>query len=50
MRKENEVRNLLKNIVINDNNIRLSVLEGSRTNKKITKDEFQDNDISFFVT
>lgn len=50
MRKENEVRNLLKNIVINDNNIRLSVLEGSRTNKNIPKDDFQDYDISFFVT
>src|SRR5699024_11661031 len=48
--KENEVRNLLKNIVINDNNIRLSVLEGSRTNKNIPKDDFQDYDISFFVT
>src|SRR5699024_2463009 len=50
MRKENEVRNLLKNIVINDNNISLSVLEGSRTNKNIPKDDFQDYDISFFVT
>src|SRR5699024_6946923 len=50
MRKENEVRNLLKNIVINDNNIRLSVLDGSRTNDYIPQYDFQDYDISFFVT
>ena len=50
MREENEMINLFKNIVMNDDTIRLSVLEGSRTNKNIPKDAFQDYDISFFVT
>jgi len=50
MRKEKEMIELFKNIVMNDDNIRLSVLEGSRTNKNIPKDYFQDYDISFFVT
>ena len=50
MRKENEMINLFKNIVMNDDRIRLFVLEGSRTNKNIPKDDFQDYDISFFVT
>ena len=35
---------------MNDDRIRLSVLEGSRTNKNIPKDDFQDYDISFFVS
>lgn len=47
MRKENEMINLFKNIVMNDDRIRLFVLEGSRTNKNIPKDDFQDYDISF---
>src|SRR5699024_9252658 len=50
MREENEMMNLFKNIVMNDDTIRLSVLEASRTNKNIPKDEFQAYDISFFVT
>ncbi|HEY4600328.1 MAG TPA: aminoglycoside 6-adenylyltransferase [Cerasibacillus sp.] len=50
MRKEKEMINLFKNIVMNDDGIRLSVLEGSRTNQNIPKDDFQDYDISFFVT
>lgn len=50
MRKENEMINLFENIVMNDDRIRLLVLEGSRTNKNIPKDDFQDYDISFFVT
>ncbi|HIZ53106.1 MAG TPA: aminoglycoside 6-adenylyltransferase, partial [Candidatus Enterococcus avicola] len=50
MRKEKEMINLFEYIVMNDDGIRLSVLEGSRTNKNITKDYFQDYDISFFVT
>lgn len=50
MREENEMMNLFKNIVMNDDTIRLSILEGSRTNTNIPKDDFQDYDISFFVT
>jgi aminoglycoside 6-adenylyltransferase len=34
----------------NDPRIRLVTLEGSRTNKNIPRDEFQDYDISYFVT
>ncbi|WP_163528064.1 aminoglycoside 6-adenylyltransferase [Halobacillus ihumii] len=49
MRKEEEMINLFENIVMNDDGIRLSVLEGSRTNQSILKDDFQDYDISFFV-
>ena len=50
MREENEMMNLFKNIVMNDDTIRLSILDGSRTNTNIPKDDFQDYDISFFVT
>lgn len=47
MRNENEMMSLFENIAMNDDRIRLSVLEGSRTNKNIPKDDFQDYDISF---
>ncbi|QQK76177.1 aminoglycoside 6-adenylyltransferase [Salicibibacter cibarius] len=50
MRNEKEMINLFENIVMNDDGVRLSVLEGSRTNKNIPKDDFQDYDLSFFVT
>ncbi|MED4531563.1 aminoglycoside 6-adenylyltransferase [Metabacillus fastidiosus] len=50
MRTEKEMINLFERIVKNDKRIRLSVLEGSRTNGNIPKDNFQDYDISFFVT
>ncbi|HHP1041596.1 TPA: aminoglycoside 6-adenylyltransferase [Bacillus thuringiensis] len=50
MRNENEMMALFENIAMNDDRIRLSVLEGSRTNKNIPKDDFQDYDISFFVS
>ncbi|WP_341301372.1 aminoglycoside 6-adenylyltransferase [Lysinibacillus sp. FSL H8-0500] len=50
MRKENELITLFDTIIMNDDRIRLAVLEGSRTNTNIPKDNFQDYDISFFVT
>ena len=50
MRKENEMINLFYKIVMNDDDIRLSVLEGTRTNRIIPRDDFQDYDITFFVT
>ncbi len=34
----------------NDERIRLVTLEGSRTNKNIPRDVYQDYDISYFVT
>ena len=34
----------------NDERIRLITLEGSRTNKNIPRDSFQDYDVSYFVT
>nr|WP_026682661.1 aminoglycoside 6-adenylyltransferase [Priestia megaterium] len=50
MRSEQEMMNLLISFAKNDNRIRLVTLEGSRTNKSIPKDSFQDYDISYFVT
>ncbi|GGA72573.1 aminoglycoside 6-adenylyltransferase [Ornithinibacillus halotolerans] len=50
LRSELEMMSLFKKIVMDDPRIRLSVLEGSRTNRNIPKDNFQDYDISFFVT
>ncbi|MBT2218070.1 aminoglycoside 6-adenylyltransferase [Virgibacillus dakarensis] len=50
MRSEQEMMNLLISFAKNDNRIRLVTLEGSRTNKNIPKDTFQDYDISYFVT
>lgn len=42
--------NFLIDFAKNDDRIRLVTLEGSRTNKKIPPDPFQDYDISYFVT
>ncbi|MCP1156578.1 aminoglycoside 6-adenylyltransferase [Bacillus infantis] len=50
MRSEQEMMNLLIRFAKNDNRIRLVTLEGSRTNKNIPRDTFQDYDISYFVT
>lgn len=50
MRNEIEMMDLLIHFAKNDNRIRLVTLEGSRTNKKISRDSFQDFDISYFVT
>lgn len=50
MRSEQEMMNMLISFARNDNRIRLITLEGSRTNKNIPRDSFQDYDISYFVT
>lgn len=50
MRSEQEMMNLLIRFAKNDNRIRLVTWEGSRTNKNIPRDTFQDYDISYFVT
>jgi aminoglycoside 6-adenylyltransferase len=50
MRNEQEMMKMLVDFARNDNRIRLVTLEGSRTNKNIPKDMFQDYDISYFVT
>ncbi|NOU85322.1 aminoglycoside 6-adenylyltransferase [Paenibacillus sp. LMG 31460] len=50
MRSDQEMINMLVDFAMNDNRIRLVTLEGSRTNKNIPTDTFQDYDISYFVT
>ncbi|WP_152382185.1 aminoglycoside 6-adenylyltransferase [Paenibacillus brasilensis] len=50
MRSEQEMMNILVDFAMNDDRIRLVTLEGSRTNKNIPPDTFQDYDISYFVT
>ncbi|BFH15472.1 aminoglycoside 6-adenylyltransferase [Paenibacillus melissococcoides] len=50
MRSEQEMMNLLVDFARKDQRIRLVTLEGSRTNRNIPPDTFQDYDISYFVT
>ncbi|WP_078433365.1 aminoglycoside 6-adenylyltransferase [Metabacillus halosaccharovorans] len=50
MRSESDMMKMLINFAGNDERIRLVTLEGSRTNKNIPSDAFQDYDISYFVT
>ena len=50
MRTELEMMNMLIVFAKNDARIRLVTLEGSRTNKNIPRDSFQDYDICYFVT
>lgn len=50
MRSEREMMDLMMNFAREDSRIRLVTLEGSRTNKHIPRDSFQDYDISYFVT
>ena len=50
MRTEKERMNVIMGFAENDERVRMVTLEGSRTNKNIPKDSFQDYDISFFVT
>ncbi|MCR8630529.1 aminoglycoside 6-adenylyltransferase [Paenibacillus radicis (ex Xue et al. 2023)] len=50
MRSEKEMMNMLVDFAMSDNRIRLATLEGSRTNKNIIPDTYQDFDISYFVT
>ncbi|MCY7946106.1 aminoglycoside 6-adenylyltransferase [Bacillus atrophaeus] len=50
MRSESEMMRLILDIGNRDKRIRLVTLEGSRTNKNVPRDKFQDYDISYFVT
>ena len=50
MRNEKELYDLFLKFAENDDRIRVVTLEGSRTNINIPKDDFQDYDITFFVT
>lgn len=50
MRSEQEMMKMLFDFAVNDDRVRLVTLEGSRTNKNIPPDQFQDYDISYFVT
>lgn len=50
MRSEREMMQLFMDFASNDERIRLVTLEGSRTNKNIPRDAYQDYDISYFVT
>jgi aminoglycoside 6-adenylyltransferase len=50
MRTQKEMMDIFIDFAAHDNRVRLVTLEGSRTNKNITPDQFQDFDISYFVT
>ncbi|EAH4531968.1 aminoglycoside 6-adenylyltransferase [Campylobacter jejuni] len=50
MRTEKEMMDLMLDIARQDSRIRIMTLEGSRTNVNIPKDEFQDYDVTYFVT
>ncbi|GED56102.1 aminoglycoside adenylyltransferase [Brevibacillus formosus] len=50
LRTEQEMMSMLIEFARKDDRIRLVTLEGSRTNKNIPADPFQDYDISYFVT
>ncbi len=50
MRNEKEMHDLILRLAKNNERIRIVTLEGSRTNINIPKDNFQDYDITFFVT
>jgi len=50
MRSEEEIFALILNFAKNDDRIRVVGMEGSRLNINIPKDDFQDYDITYFVT
>lgn len=50
MRTQKQLMDKFMEFAIQDNRVRLVTLEGSRTNKNITPDVFQDFDISYFIT
>lgn len=49
MRTEQEMMDIILSFADKDKRIRIVGMEGSRTNKNIPKDDFQDYDITFFV-
>ncbi len=50
MRSDEQIYDIVLNFAKEDERIRAVTLEGSRTNKNIPPDRFQDFDITFFVT
>ena len=50
MRSEKEMMDLVLSLAEQDERIRIVTLEGSRANINIPKDEFQDYDITYFVS
>lgn len=50
MRTEHEIFELIMQFALQDDRIKIVTLEGSRTNKNVSKDKFQDYDITFIVT
>lgn len=50
MRSKQVMMRLILDVAERDERVRLVTLEGSRTNPNIVPDQFQDYDISFFVT
>ncbi|KXZ22656.1 aminoglycoside adenylyltransferase [Bacillus nakamurai] len=50
MRSESEMMKIILDVAKKDERIRLVTLEGSRTNKHVPRDRFQDYDVSYFVT
>lgn len=50
MRNSDEMTKLFLEFAREDDRIRLVTLEGSRTNGNISRDKWQDHDISYFVT
>lgn len=50
MRSEKEMMDLVLSFAKQDERIRIVTLEGSRTNINIPKDDFQDYDVSYFVS
>ena len=50
MRSEKQVYDTILSLAKTDERIRMVTLEGSRTNTNIPPDDFQDFDITFFVT
>lgn len=49
MRTETEMITLIKDVALDDTNIRAAYIEGSRTNPNVSKDIFQDYDIVYVV-
>ena len=50
MRSENEIKSLILNVAKKDERIRAVLLNGSRANRNIPPDNFQDYDIIFIVS
>ena len=50
MRSEKGMMDLVLSLAEQDERIRIVTLEGSRANINIPKDEFQDYDITYFVS